>query len=280
MNKVYKMITDQIIEKLESGKIPWDKPWNTVLPKNVITNNTYRGFNLLWLNFQDYESPYWGSFKQIAKIGGHVNKHEHGTMIIFWKLKEYEETKGGKTEIKTVPILRYYKVFNLEQTSLIDDERFQITNNIHDPISECEDVVSGYENKPKINITDQDSASFNHESDIVKIPDMKYFEDPEQYYKVLFHELTHSTGHHTRLARRSLDEYRQFGDEKYSKEELVAELGAAFLSGHTGISASTIDSSAGYIQNWISVLKNDVNLIISASGRAQKSTDYILGGVE
>jgi antirestriction protein ArdC len=172
-------------------------------------------------------------------------------------------------------LLRYYRVFNIEQceglNALYGDDRKPVN-----PIEECESIANRMPNPPRI---EQHSQAFYRPSaDMVGMPSRTCFESPEAYYSTLFHELTHSTGHTSRLNRfdeNSTD--HQFGSESYSKEELVAELGAAMLAGIAGISQTTIANSASYLQTWINRLKSDSRLIISAASNAQKAADYILG---
>ncbi len=195
----------------------------------------------------------------------------------FWKFNEYarENHETGETENKTSVLLRYYRVFNIEQCeglkALQGDDRKPAN-----PIFECESIANRMQNPPKF---EQHSQAFYRPSaDVVGMPSRNCFETPEGYYSTLFHELTHSTGHKSRLNRfeeNSTD--HQFGSESYSKEELIAEMGAAMLAGMAGISHATLSNSASYLQTWIQRLKSDSRLIISAASHAQKAADYILG---
>ncbi len=172
-------------------------------------------------------------------------------------------------------MLRYYRVFNIEQCeglkALHGDDHKPVN-----PLAECESIANRMPNAPRI---EQHSQAFYRPSaDMVGMPSRNCFESPEGYYSTLFHELTHSTGHKSRLNRfeeNSTD--HQFGSESYSKEELIAEMGAAMLAGIAGISQATLDNSASYLQSWINRLKSDSRLIISAASHAQKAADYILG---
>lgn len=195
----------------------------------------------------------------------------------FWKFNEYakENRETGEAENKTSALLRYYRIFNIEQcgglSALHGDDRKPVN-----PIAECESIANQMPNAPRI---EQHSRAFYRPSaDIVGMPSRNCFESPEAYYSTLFHELTHSTGHIRRLNRfeeNSTD--HQFGSESYSKEELIAEMGAAMLAGMAGISQATLCNSASYLQSWINRLKSDSRLIISAASYAQKAADYILG---
>jgi len=274
--KVYENITNRIIEKLEAGIIPWHKPWQSVegMPKNVISQKEYRGINIFMLAVQGYESPYWLSFKQVTEIGGNVKKGEKGTPIVFWNWINHVDDEENE---KNIPFMRYYTVFNVAQCENIDAGKIPVLPTIHndfDHIAECEAIIVGMLNCPEIQQGKQ-RASYNPLSDIISMPRFDSFDTAEEYYSTLFHELTHSTGHASRLNRLK-NNISRFGDSDYSKEELVAEMGAAFLCGFTGIENITLDNSAAYVQGWLKALKDDKKLVIIAGAQAQKAADYIL----
>lgn len=272
--KVQDVITNRIIEKLEEGTIPWQRPWTSgEFPKNLISKKEYRGINTFMLSCAGYASPYWATFKQISGLGGKVKKGEHGYPVIFWT---WLNNKSDAENERKIPFLRYYSVWNVEQTEGIDPAKIPsaVVINDNERLEMCENVLKNMPLKPEIKHIDN-RAYYSPVLDFVNMPKMETFKDSENYYSVVFHELTHATGHKSRLARKDFDG-NCFGSDSYSKEELVAELGAAFLCGICGIERKTIDNSAAYIQSWIKKLKNDKQLIISASGLAQKSTDYIL----
>ena len=275
MNKVYDIITEKIIEKLENGCVPWRMPWKgNDRPKNLITKKAYTGINPFILISAGYRSPYWLSFKQAQGLGGNVRKGEKGTMVIFWKMFE-PKTSSGDDKSEMVPVLRYYTVFNTDQIDGISGKVPELENTPNfQPIDACETIVNGMPNKPEIQFREQ-RAYYNPNSDHVNMPIKESFEKEDYYYSVLFHELTHSTGHEKRLARKQAFQ-NAFGSEKYSKEELVAEMGAAFLAGHTGIEQSTIDMNASYIDSWLKALRGDSKLVVLAAAQAQKAANYIL----
>jgi antirestriction protein ArdC len=277
MQTVPEIITESVLKQLDQGVAPWRKPWTASIPRNLISKKPYRGLNVFLLATQGYGSPYWLTFNQARQLGAHVRQGEKSTLVSFWKSSEYakENRDTGETESKTSVLLRYYRVFNIEQCeglkALCGDEHKPVQ-----PLAECEAIANGMPNAPRI---EQHSQAFYRPSaDIVGMPSRSCFESPEGYYSTLFHELTHSTGHKSRLNRfeeNSTD--HQFGSESYSKEELIAEMGAAMLAGMAGISQSTLSNSASYLQSWIKRLKSDSRLIISAASHAQKAADYILG---
>ncbi len=280
MSKVYQIITDRIIEMLESGVIPWEKPWKGAAngdgPANLMSKKPYRGVNYFMLACQPYESQYWLTYNQAKKKGGNVRKGEKGTMVVFWKPMEIEENKNGKTVKSTVPFLRYYTVFNIDQIDGIDGPAPpEPVNPDFQPIERAEEIVANMPNPPAIQ-HGENRAYYRPSSDAVNMPKREMFEQSEHYYNVLFHELGHSTGHESRLNRPELGK-GMFGSEVYSKEELVAEMTAAFLSGAAGIESKTIENSAAYIQSWIKVLKNDPKMVVHAGGAAQKAADWVLG---
>ena len=277
MPTVPEIITESILKQLEQGVTPWRKPWSTSIPRNLISKKPYRGLNVFLLATQGYGSPYWVTFNQAKQLGAHVRKGEKSTLVSFWKFNEYakENRETGETENKTSVLLRYYRVFNIAQCdglkALYGDDHKPVN-----PIEECESIANRMPKSPRI---EQHSHAFYRSSaDMVGMPSRNCFESPEAYYSTLFHELTHSTGHVSRLnrfAENSTD--HQFGSESYSKEELIAEMGAAMLTGIAGISHATLSNSASYLQAWINRLKSDSRLIISAASHAQKAADYILG---
>lgn len=271
--KVYEIITNRILEKLESGVIPWHKPWaGGESPKNLITKKEYRGINTFMLSCSGFSSPFWATYKQIVELGGQVNKGEKGWPVVFWKFIEKQDEDG---DARQIPFMRYYTVFNVEQTVGIDEAKIPslaIKYNKLEAIEICDKIVKSMPKRPKINHAEP-RAYYSPVEDYVNMPKKETFEASEAYYSTLFHELTHSTGHERRLNRKILNGH---GSELYSKEELVAEMGAAFLCGYCQIENKVIDNSASYIKSWLSRLKNDKQMVIQAAGQAQKATDFIL----
>ena len=265
----YQEITEQIIKKLEGGEVPWHKPWNSkeLRPKSFNTMKDYRGINTLLLGMTGYECPYWLTFKQTKDKGGNVNKGEKGTRIVFYRWLEYAD-KDNPEETRKFPMLQQYVVFNLQQTTGIDFEMPKSDLRDNKKLENCENMVKNFSDRPKIQ--GGNKAVYFPQLDYIGIPDIGKFDTSENYYCTLFHELVHSTGHENRLNRKLLGT----GDS-YGKEELIAEIGAAFLCGSTGIEGKIIDNSAAYIQGWLKTLKNDPKMVILAAGAAQKAADYI-----
>jgi|TARA_Y100000310_G_scaffold257668_1_gene265800 antirestriction protein ArdC len=281
-SKVYEIITEQVMDLLGQGTVPWHKPWIGGYPKNLISKKEYRGINVFLLSVKGYASPYWVSYKQAQELGGNVKKGEKSTMVVFWKqIKVQDEgspDSSGEITEKTIPLLRYYRIFNLEQCENIDMGKVPQTDiNLNfQPITACEETVMSMQNKPDI-CHEEPRAYYNPSQDYVNMPRKENFTKEEFYYSVIFHELGHSTGHEKRLARKQLSEWATFGSEKYSKEELVAEMTAAFLCGHHGIEQETLENSAAYIKSWLKKLQDDPKMVVLAAAQGQKAADYILG---
>src|SRR5262249_2619544 len=233
---VYETITNRIMEQLEHGTVPWQQPWNHTagLPRNLLSQKPYRGINVWVLASAGYASPYWLTYRQAQDIGGHVRKGEHGAPVVFWKVLERgEESQDGEetnNSTRRVPLARLYTVFNVQQCEL--PERLQpfltidsaLRADTHRQIEACEQIVAGMPRRPEIR-HEEARASYRPASDIVNMPACGLFSKAEHYYSALFHELTHSTGHGSRLDRPTLRDLLAFGDTNYSKEELCAEMG-------------------------------------------------------
>jgi antirestriction protein ArdC len=270
---VYEIVTGRILAELEKGQVPWRKPWRTLPPANLISKKPYRGINVFLLALTGYGSQYWLTYRQARALGGNVRKGEHGTKIVFWKFDTYEtETADGESEERKSAFLRYYTVFNLEQTEGL---KTLLALPPAFPIESAEAIVKGMPNPPAF---EQDAqAAYIPSRDTVTMPSRTAFDSQTEYYSTLFHELTHSTGHAKRLAREGFDTPQKFGSESYSREELIAEMGSAMLCGVAGIEQSTLANSAAYLKTWIERLKSDSRLVVSAASAAQKAADYIRG---
>jgi antirestriction protein ArdC len=282
--KVYEVINNRIMELLEQGTVPWRKTWNAQsnMPKNMVSKKEYRGVNTFLLSCMPYRSPYWMTFKQVQDKGGHVKKGEKSTPVIFWKWLDKNDSDNETSTNGKIPMLRYYSVFNIEQTEGIPVPEPIETHNVFDTITKAEEIIVSMPMKPDIRYGGNRAYySVNH--DYIQLPNQNTFSSPEEFYSTCFHELAHATGHSNRLARKSILEPSYFGSHEYSKEELVAEMGSCFISGFAGIENTTIENSAAYISGWLKALKGDKTLLIHAASAAQKASDYILnrkGGEE
>src|SRR5882762_4260275 len=268
MPNVYEIVTEQIISQLEQGVVPWRKPWSSDLPCNLLSQKAYRGLNVFFLATQGYESKYWLTINQCQRLGGRIKQGAKSTFVTFWNVGEEKVVTDKETgqSRKTRPfLLRYYRVFNLCQTEGIDLPRAVFERNERasfEAIEAAETLAEGMPKPPQFEVSDH--AWYSPSQDRVGLPARHVFHTPAEYYSTLFHELAHATGHKTRLEREHFDKIAYFGSEGYSKEELVAEMGSAFLCGLCGIERQTIPNSAAYLSNWIERLKGDSKLLIAA----------------
>ena len=278
---VYQIVTDRIVSLLSAGVVPWRKGWTTTgVPRNLSSGKPYRGINVWLLSSAGFTSPYWLTYKQAQERGGNVRKGEKGSVAVFWKLFQPKDGDGnqpttGQEPARMLPLLRYYTVFNVEQCEGIDAPSVQARTHEHEPIAAAEALWNAWTDKPSV--THQGNAAvYRREADAITMPPRPQFESAEDYYSTLFHEATHATGHPARLARPTLMEASRFGSKTYSKEELVAELGSAYLCGFCGIGERTLENSVAYLANWLQALRDDKTLIVHAAANAQKAADYIL----
>ena len=273
MSDVYALVTNRIVAQLEKGVIPWRKPWRGNPAMNYITRKPYRGINPMLL-------PYGGeylTFLQAKELGGHVKKEEKGNMVVFFKPLEVDDTKTG--DKKTIPFLKYSTVFHLSQIEGIQTKLPPIVlNDTVKPIETAQKVITGYTARSCVHITHVtgiNEAYYTPSTDTITLPVIGQFNTSNDYYSVFFHETAHSTGHVSRLNRDI--GVSTFGSQKYSSEELVAEIAAAMLMNEVGIEIpQTFENSASYIKSWLSKLRDDKKMILTASSAAQKAADLIL----
>lgn len=273
---VYEAVTNRIIDQLEQGKIPWRKPWSGILSgaHNRISGKPYSLLNQMLLS-KDGE---YATFNQWKSLGGTVRAKEKSEIVVFWKVLERTEyDSSNNPTIVSIPYLRYYSVFHVSQVDGVEPLEKPCIQ--HDPIPEAEKIKSDYVAKSHMEIREcvSNEAFYSPSMDYIQIPCREQYADINEFYGTLFHEMIHSTGHKTRLNRLESGRSAAFGGEEYSKEELVAEIGAASLLNYVGIETpETFKNSAAYIQSWLKVLKNDNRFIISASSKAEKAVEYIL----
>lgn len=287
---IYQEVTDRIISTLDRGTVPWRIPFTprpgeaSGLPRNLVSQKHYRGINVFLLAvtamIEGYGSSQWLTFKQTKAKGGHIRKGEKGSLVIFWKQHATKDKSTG--EPITVPVLRYYKVFNTEQCEGLEEpggskEEEGDEEVPFEPITEAMAIVDGYTDPPRI-VHGGNQAFYAPKEDLVRMPEPKRFGQRESYYTTLFHELAHSTGHSTRLDRGLDSKLAPFGSGDYSKEELTAEFASAFLAAACGISPPTIEQSASYIDHWRKRLKGNKKLVVQAAGAGQKAADWVMGG--
>jgi antirestriction protein ArdC len=271
---VYDQVTKRIVDLLESGTVPWHKPWKaqTGLPRNLVSKRPYRGINVFLLLSMMYESPFWLTFNQANQLGGHIRQGEKACPVIFWKSTNVENKETGEPE--KIRFLRFYYVFNLAQC-----EKLKALPPLSEQLATLPKPGEILDHMPKRPLIrhGMNCAFYSPPEDVVGMPFPDRFSKAEAYYSTLFHELIHSTGHNSRLDRPTLSEKAGYGSDPYCREELIAELGAAFLCGHAGIAERTVDNSAAYVKGWLGRLKADHKLILQAAAQAQAAADFILG---
>ena len=276
IKNIYEMVTARIIEQLEQGIIPWHKPWTGTA--GAWSRSTGKPYSLLnqWLMPQGE----YATFNQIKKEGGKVKKGENGYPVVFFKPTVIEtEDKNGEKVKKTVPLLKYYTVFNIsEQVEGLEVKHSKETvERHHEPLAELEAIKTDYLKRSGVEFynLEQDKAYYSPVDDSIVLPLVEQFDSIEEYYSTAFHEMAHSTGHSTRLNR--LNKLAAFGSDDYGKEELIAEITAAAVLNEAGIETEkTIKNSAAYVQNWANAIKGDVKLIVHASSKAQKAFEMIM----
>jgi len=276
---VYEMVTDRIIKQLESGLIPWEKPWSGVRSGayNRVSKKSYSLLNQMLLS----KEGEWATFKQWTELGGKIKKGEKSEIIVFWKVLPVEEVQEDGTKIiKQIPLLKYINVFHISQVEGVEPLKKEELNDI-EPIEKAENVLKDYWTRENITVEHikGDKAFYSPIRDYIQLPLFEQFKDANEYYSTAFHESVHSTMSERRCnrAEERKNKLVAFGSEEYSKEELVAELGSANLMNIIGIETrKSFRNSSAYIQNWLSVLKNDVKFIVSASSKAEKAVNYIL----
>ena len=289
----YQEVTGRVIAKLAAGTAPWRHPWNSYgLARNIASGNVYTGINAFMLNFlSPHPVPYYLTFKQAKDLGGSIRKGAKSERVYFFKTlhrdgdgrtiqpERASELAGSGQEVKRIPFLRSFCVFNVADVEGIDFGIPTPATTDHQPIQECEDLIHRAAGRiPTILNKVVGQAWYEPRRDIINLPALGSFRSPQEYYSTLFHELSHSTGHVSRLNRSGVAGQINPGGADYAREELIAEMGAAFLCAHTGIDAEEVtDNNAAYLAAWIERLREDKQLVFRAAAAAQRSTDYLLG---
>lgn len=270
---IYAEITNRMIAEMEQGIIPWRKPW--MAAGRAISHTTGKAYSLLNQMLLGCPGEYL-TFNQCQQEGGHIRKGEKAHLLVFWKWleKKDEETE----EVTQVPYLRYYNVFHIDQCEGITAKHAEMQAHPANADEAAEAIIAEYIQREGVTLEHRagDSAFYQPATDRIVLPLLAQFAETAEYYGTAFHEMVHSTGHAKRLAR--LDTIANFGGEEYSKEELIAEIGSAALVHHAGLETpSSFRNSAAYVQNWLTVLKDDKRFIVSAAGKADKAVSFILG---
>jgi antirestriction protein ArdC len=283
MNDIYQTITDKIIAELEAGTAPWVRPWTgeaDPFPRNALSKRPYRGINSVLLGMEahcrGYGSNQWLTFKQAQTLGGHVRKGERASTIIYYESRMVDKADdetladGNEAEKRFVPLIKLFSVFNVNQVEGLPDS-YQEAPAVEvdwDASATAEQIMecSGAE------IRHQGfKAFYSPPNDLIYLPSQGSFADAASYYSTALHELCHWTGSTSRLGRKL---GRRFGESAYAMEELIAEMGAAFLSAHCRLDGRL--QHASYIASWLEVLHRDKRAVFVAAAQAQKAADYLL----
>lgn len=282
---IYAIVTEKIINLLEQGIVPWRRPWTSAgLPRNLVSKKTYRGINHFLLSASKYVSPFWLTMRQANELDGHVRKGEESTVVVFWKVEDAKDSAADFNKEETDEkarqrfLLRYYRVWNLEQCELpqaVLDKLPKIETHQHDRIEAAERIIAEMPNPPEIQHAGS-KAFYSPITDRITLPPRELFTSAEEYYATALHETVHSTGSQKRLAREGICEAAPFGSPVYSKEEMCAEMGAAFLCAEAGISTAVLENQAAYVAGWLKKLHDDRKLVVHAAAQAQHATDFIL----
>lgn len=277
---IYQRVTDQIIQAIEAGTRTWKMPWHqsSGLPTNATTQRRYRGVNILnlWAIAMNkgYSSPLWATYAQWEGIGAQVKKGEKASLVVFWKFFDSERQDDGQTDTqgdspaRRAPMARCYPVFNADQV-----DGFTLPS-APDPLTEerNQNAEAFFANTGANIRQGGDQAFYSPASDHIQMPPFESFISAETYYSTLAHEATHWSGAAHRLNR---DIRNRFGNEAYAAEELIAELGAAFICADLGLASEPRPDHAAYLQNWLNVLKANKRAIFTAASHAQQAADFL-----
>lgn len=284
---VYTRVTDRILADLEQGIRPWMKPWNAEHAAGRITKplrhngQPYNGINILMLWSaaveQGYSAPIWMTYRQAQELGAHVRKGEKGELVVYANTinrTEHDEKTGEEID-RAIPFMKGYTVFNVEQIEGLPAHYTQLAEPVLDPVQRIAHAESFF-TATGANISHGGNQAFYAVgSDRIQLPPFESFRDAESYYATLAHETTHWTRHPSRLDRDF--GRKQWGDEGYAREELVAELGSAFLAADLGLELEPREDHSAYIANWLEVLKADKRAIFQAAAHAQRAVDFLHG---
>lgn len=287
---VYQMVTDKIISKLEKGQIPWNPEWSFRTPftaaKNYITKKEYTGINFWMLAAEEYQQPYFLTYKQAKDLGGYIEKGAKSEIITYWNFTYVDPITGknipnsqknsvNEDDVQKKGYLKYYRVFNVMYLKGVEIDlpiRKIFTEDEKELAADT--IFLKCPSMPSIHDTHNKEAYYELTQDNLFIPNKVHFPSNELYYRTKFHELVHSTGHKNRLNRDMTGDHDTI---EYAKEELIAELGSAYLSALVGYNDEYLDRSAQYLQYWLKALRNDKRFIVDAASKATKAVNYILG---
>jgi antirestriction protein ArdC len=275
---LYQTVTDGIVAQLEQGVMPWVKGWEagSALPMNASTNRPYSGINVLlfWVaRDQNWASPRFLTYNQAGDLGGHVRKGEHGHKVYYFRQLEVAD-RANPDESRTIPMLREYTVFNVSQCDGLPDHVVRGPDAGRINADNRQALADDFIRSTGADFREGAGAPcYVPSKDFITVPGFADFHSMPEYYAAAFHELVHWTGHKARLDR---DLKTRFDRDAYAVEELIAELGAAFLCAEFGLDNAHANQAA-YLDHWLSVLKADKRAIFTAASKAQKAADYLRG---
>lgn len=284
---VYTSITNKIIADLEQGVRPWMKPWKAEHAAGRITKplrhngQPYNGINILMLwsaaVSEGYAAPIWMTYRQAAELGGQVRKGQKGELVVYANTitrKETDAETGEETD-QTIPYMKGYTVFNVDQIDGLPSHYYQLAEPTLDPVQRIEAVETFFAATGAAVHHGGNQAYYTITQDRIQMPPFEAFKDAQSYYATLAHESTHWTRHPSRLDRDF--GRKRWGDAGYAREELVAELSAAFLSAYLGLTPEVREDHSAYIASWLEVLKSDKRAIFQAASHAQRAVDFLHG---
>ena len=297
---LYQVITDKVIKLLKEGTVPWQHPWNQYgLARNYATGHIYTGINAFLLNFlPNFDVPFYLTYKQAQALGGQVRKGAKAETVYFFKTlykdadgknvtaQQVARLRASKESVRAIPMPRTFHLFNVADIDGIDFTIPELKARPVAPIEVCDDFLNELQSVPPIVHQDLNEAYYHPVTDVINMPPLPRFHSAAAYYHVLFHETIHSTGHASRLNRPGITlpaEQRKQRSQIYAFEELVAELGAVYLSQHAGISVSPVasaeqlENTAAYIDGYLQRLREDKRFLFKASSQAQKAVSFLLG---
>lgn len=278
---VKQVITDRIVALMERGTEAWKKTWKAAaaagMPCNASTGAPYRGVNILILWAQREEAGFssnrWMTYKQAQAVGAQVRKGEKSVTCVYFEMLKRKEPQDGEAEF--FPMAKAFSLFNLDQIDNVPEQLQDYISDMTPPAFSQDEIAEQFIAASGAQIEHHGTRAFYRPStDTIVLPEREAFISPANYYATACHELTHWTGHTSRLDR-DFSKSRRFGDEHYAFEELVAELGSAFLAGHFGFIDATVENHASYLASWIKVLKNDKSAIFTAAKHASAAYEFL-----
>ena len=277
---LYAEVTARMVDALETGVVPWRKPWTSMgAHRNLVSGREYHGINVFLTALSamrgEYAYPLWVTMKQANQMGGRIRAGERGTMVVFWEPRiDVRKNDAGEEEKVRRLVFKKYYVWNVEQVDglALPEQPAPRGAEVHE---EAEKIWTGYLDRPRLVHTGS-HAFYAAALDMIAMPPKPTFESTGAYYQVLFHEAVHSTGAKKRLNRATLTQAGKFGDENYSQEELVAEMGGAMLLARAGLEPA-YENSGAYLRGWLKALNDDKRLVVVAAQAAEKAARFVLG---